>query len=559
MKVVSYVVSLALRMVRFIGFVAKCSPIFYVIVIMTFIVVGLDYLGTSLMVPMAPGQTAGKSFATQIWIDVAEHLGLEIEFRTWLWLFFVIMAIRIILGYVLFVLTTWLGKSVHRILSGKIFSHILLKVPMGEVYTRSVGHYITMAGDEVFKSGTIVHSLLQALVGFFGAAVGMFVLYQFSPLVFWSITSFLIISLTLILVLLRWYVRLNHRADGLTRGACTTFLEGLNNLRSIRSLRAEGFISHVYSKQMYEYLSTLVKMDAVKTGIKTFPALVLLLIAMILLAPTSDVSIADSTLFAGTLIVIRVFVSLGQMTAAGSQLVTDFGAIQNIGEMVEMAQDKTQSANCVDPQIVHSIRLDQLSFAYGDRGLVLNKISFRFEIGRMYAIIGPSGSGKSTLADLLLGLSLPSSGAVIVNGGEARIDTVRSRILLVEQQPKIFSTTVKENLLLGADIADEELLEVLEVVSLSEMVRALDQGLDTRLTYLGENLSGGQRQRLGIARALLRRPDVLILDEATSALDPVTRADIVGKLRDIMRKGIVIFITHDLEIAALADEMLQIE
>jgi ATP-binding cassette subfamily B protein len=90
-------------------------------------------------------------------------------------------------------------------------------------------------------------------------------------------------------------------------------------------------------------------------------------------------------------------------------------------------------------------------------------------------------------------------------------------------------------------------------------VRELAQGLDTRLTYLGENFSGGQRQRLGIARALIRQPDVLILDEATSALDPATRVEVVAKLRTRMRDGIIIFITHDPAIAALADEVLSID
>jgi ATP-binding cassette subfamily B protein len=131
--------------------------------------------------------------------------------------------------------------------------------------------------------------------------------------------------------------------------------------------------------------------------------------------------------------------------------------------------------------------------------------------------------------------------------------------MLVEQQPKIFSSSVKENLLMGLQASDAELYAVLEIVNLDGMVRSLEAGLDTRLTYLGENFSGGQRQRLGIARALLRNPDVLILDEATSALDPETRIHVVAKLRERMRDGIIIFITHDEEIAAMADEVLKIE
>ena len=159
----------------------------------------------------------------------------------------------------------------------------------------------------------------------------------------------------------------------------------------------------------------------------------------------------------------------------------------------------------------------------------------------------------------MLGLSLPDSGAVVVNDGSLPLDVARVRFMLVEQQPRIFSTTVKDNLSLGVNASDDVLYAALETVNLDGMVRDLAQGLDTRLTYLGENFSGGQRQRLGIARALIRQPDVLILDEATSALDPVTRVEVVTKLRARMREGIIIFITHDPEIAALADEVLPID
>lgn len=207
---------------------------------------------------------------------------------------------------------------------------------------------------------------------------------------------------------------------------------------------------------------------------------------------------------------------------------------------------------------VRAVCLEHVSFAYGDRGPVLDDVSFRFVAGRTYAIVGPSGAGKSTLADILLGLSTPDSGVVVVNEGALTREAARARFMLVEQQPKIFSNTIKENLLMGARAGDAALYQALETVNLDGLVRALDRGLDTRLTYLGENFSGGQRQRLGIARALIRQPDVLILDEATSALDAITRVDVVAKLRERMRDGIIIFITHDPEIAALADEVLPI-
>lgn len=539
-------------------YVARNFRAFYVVVGLTFLVLVLEYLATSLMIPMAPGQSVVNSPVIRIWSQVADQLGMTATTRTWLWLFFIVMIVRLVLGYVLGVLTTWLGKRVHEALSGKVFGHILLLEPMGRVYTRSVGHYITMAGDDTFKSGVIITSLLQSVVGFFTALVGMLVLYQFSPLVFGGVVLFLLISMAVIAFLLRRVVRVNNRAVNLSRELGTTFVEALNSLRSIRSLHGERFVMATYAGQIHAYIRMLVEMDAIKTGVKAFPAVVLLLLAAIALRPGAEVGMTDAALFAGTIIIIRVFASLGQMVTACTHLLTDIRAVKDIRALVELAQEEQRVAEVAVPVPVRALSLQQVSFGYGDRGRVLDDVNFRFEAGHTYAIVGPSGAGKSTLADILLGLSVPDGGAVTVNDGVFPLEIARARFMLVEQQPKIFSTSVKDNLLLGAQASDDALYAALETVNLDGMVSSLDQGLHTQLTYLGENFSGGQRQRLGIARALVRQPDVLILDEATSALDPTTRVEVVAKLRARMRDGIIIFITHDPEIAALADEVLSI-
>jgi ABC-type multidrug transport system fused ATPase/permease subunit len=145
---------------------------------------------------------------------------------------------------------------------------------------------------------------------------------------------------------------------------------------------------------------------------------------------------------------------------------------------------------------------------------------------------------------------------VLVNDGHAELKDVRGKLMLVEQQPKIFSTSLRNNLLYGFTAPDDRLWEALRVLDLAHTAKHMRDGLDTVLTYQGENLSGGQRQRIGIARALIREPCVLILDEATSALDLSTREIVLRNVRHAMRTGILILITHDPQIAELADEIL---
>jgi ABC-type multidrug transport system fused ATPase/permease subunit len=301
----------------------------------------------------------------------------------------------------------------------------------------------------------------------------------------------------------------------------------------------------------------LFRIEAVRAGIKSFPAIVLLMIAAILMRQGSSLTVSEASLLAVTIIVIRIFAAMGQFIGAGTLLLTDIRAIHDIGSLVRAADEDPQLPAAGQTSVaLESMALDGIDFGYAGRPRILSNFSFRFDKGRTYAIVGPSGIGKSTLADLLLGLVAPDRGTITINSGRLPIAAAYGRLLLVEQQPKIFSTSVRDNLLFGYEASDERLWEALRQVDLEDFVRQLHLGLDTVLSYQGENLSGGQRQRIGIARALVRSPDLLILDEATSALDSATRTAVLTNVRERMRGGVLVMITHDLYLSQLADVVL---
>ncbi|OYU44793.1 MAG: hypothetical protein CFE44_11010 [Burkholderiales bacterium PBB4] len=543
---------------RFVLFVSKTFRFFYLVLFLALVVLGLEYFAVSLMMPLSVSNALTASPVVNLVGPWIKALGYEATIRYWLWLFLFVMVLRLGLGYVLTVSAIFLSKSVHERLGGKVFAHIVQHEPMGMIYSRSVGHYLTLAGDDAFKCGTILLSLIQLVVGLFSAIIALTVLLGFSYPIFIFVLVFLFFCSLLLFGMFFLMVRKNDNAITSSRIEKTTFVESLNGVRSLRVLGGSNYISGLYLSQLHSYIQNLIWIDVIKNGAKSAPAIILLILALVLLSFSDAAGLTEVTLAVGTLIVIRVFTSLGQVITAGAQLLTDIRAIKDIGALVELAQARSKSTHAAASDCVRTLALQQVSFAYGDRGRVLADVSFRFEAGHTYAVVGPSGAGKSTLADIMLGLSVPDSGQVVVNEGRIPLESARSHFMLVEQQPKIFSTTVKENLLLGAHVSDEELYAALESVNLDGLIRSLDKGLDTQLSYLGENLSGGQRQRLGIARALIRKPEVLLLDEATSALDSKTRVEVVGKLRAAMRDGIIIFITHDPEIAALADKVLLI-
>jgi ATP-binding cassette, subfamily B, bacterial len=200
-----------------------------------------------------------------------------------------------------------------------------------------------------------------------------------------------------------------------------------------------------------------------------------------------------------------------------------------------------------------------LSFAYAaDADPVLAGVDLALAPGEVVALVGATGSGKSTLCHLLAHLYQPSGGAVRLAGVDlSRADpaSLRSAVALVFQEAFLFAATVRENLALGWDAPDEQLHWALEAARARRFVERLPLGLDQPLGERGVTLSGGQRQRLALARALLRRPGLLMLDDATSAVDPTVERQILDGLPDTLRATTLV-VAHRLSTIALADRVL---
>jgi ATP-binding cassette subfamily B protein len=195
----------------------------------------------------------------------------------------------------------------------------------------------------------------------------------------------------------------------------------------------------------------------------------------------------------------------------------------------------------------------------------LSDVSFRVQRGETIAFVGPSGAGKSTLVKLLVGLYAPKAGRITYNGVESRrvdLDRLRERIGLVTQETQLFSGTIRENLLFARpDATDEECLTMLRRAAADNLLRRADRGLDTVIGEGGMKISGGERQRLAIARALLRRPHLLVFDEATSSLDSLTEDEISRTMLEVAETTdvIAVLIAHRLSTVMHADRIHVLE
>ncbi|HEV7657305.1 MAG TPA: ABC transporter ATP-binding protein [Mycobacteriales bacterium] len=193
---------------------------------------------------------------------------------------------------------------------------------------------------------------------------------------------------------------------------------------------------------------------------------------------------------------------------------------------------------------------------------VLRDVTFDVPAGRTIALVGPTGSGKSTLVSLLVRLVDPDSGAVLLDRDDLR-DLARGGVAeqaaLVSQATFLFDDTVRGNVTLGSDLDDDRVWEALSLAQAENFVDALPSGLDTRIGERGTTLSGGQRQRLALARALVRRPRLLVLDDATSSVDPAVEAAILKGLRSADLGATVVVVAYRRATIALADEVVWIE
>jgi ATP-binding cassette subfamily B protein len=259
-----------------------------------------------------------------------------------------------------------------------------------------------------------------------------------------------------------------------------------------------------------------------------------------------------------------------------------FGPLQDLGNIINTYRETEVSLNNFrailnipkDPKPANPVPLADLttlefrtvSFTHQTATTpALSEISFDVERGDTIAFVGPSGAGKTTLVKLLVGLYPPKQGEILYNGYSSSVidlDRLRERIGFVTQDTQLFSGTIRENLLfVRPDATDIECLDVLHKSAADSLLARADRGLDTVIGEGGVKVSGGEKQRLSIARALLRKPHLLVFDEATSSLDSLTEEEISRTMRDVAgdREVMTILIAHRLSTVMHADRIYVLE
>ncbi len=234
-------------------------------------------------------------------------------------------------------------------------------------------------------------------------------------------------------------------------------------------------------------------------------------------------------------------------------------SVSSIGEILSATDIEDNTDKIVMPELKGEYEFKNVSFSYDANRKLLDGLSIKIKAGETIAFVGESGCGKTTTLNLVLGFYLATSGQVTVDGKDIKtvdLHSYRSHIAIVPQNSVLFTGTIRENITYGVEnVTEKDIAEAIDAARLTDFINSLPDGINTMLTEHGANLSGGQRQRISIARAIIRKPSVIIFDEATSALDSVSEREIQRAIDNLTANRTTFIVAHRLSTIRNADRI----
>jgi ATP-binding cassette subfamily C protein len=378
-----------------------------------------------------------------------------------------------------------------------------------------------------------------------------------------------LVGVTILLVLRRRAVKSRHSGEEITtttRDLYSSIMQHMDGMKTIKSFGMQEENINIFSNQTnkvaYNYLDAIKSYADVKLLFDIGTVIVLSIMVLFLI---EVIKLPTASLFLLIYLFVVMIPQFSTIQRSYQYFINMLPAFSNVMHLEEQCLENSDLLKSKECQIGLNkvISLENVSFSYMEEEHFLMKdLNLKIPVGKSIAIVGPSGAGKSTVADLIMGLIQPYSGKITVDGIPLTKfpSSWRSQIGYVSQETFLFNETIKFNLLLSEPKADEEdILDALKLAAAYEFVSKLPEGINTVIGDRGVKLSGGERQRLALARALLRKPSLLILDEATSNLDSNNEKKILKAIDDLHGEITILIIAHRLSTIKNADYIYLID
>lgn len=417
-----------------------------------------------------------------------------------------------------------------------------------EFHTRQVGTYVSWLSNDLSTIETVgFDNFYTILAGMIATVTSVIALFFFH----WSLVVWAFIAGTLTIFLPKLFERKMAAASLFTTEENERFLSrvsevlaGYDTLFSYSLLRNITANTKEASWKLAAAKNKQARVVASVTLVGIFGNIFGQISILTLTGFLAFQGIVAIGAFAATSnLAITIFNSLGNVSHQLAQV----RSVQPIFEKFASIEAHKQEQPQALPREIEGIALNDLNYAYGNK-TVLTDVSYQFNLGHKYAIVGPSGSGKSTLLNILIGKLNDYTGSATFSRIELQaIDgkTLRENILYIDQAPYLFSGTIRENITLGEVFTETAFDQVIEDAALEDIIEHLPDGLDTDVGEGGRSLSGGQRQRIALARGLIRGKRIILIDEGTSSLDEKSAVRIEENLMNSPELT-VIMITHQL-------------
>lgn len=508
------------------------------------------------------------SFYFKFLLDDIVPNGLKDSLTTFSIAFVILAIFKVITNTFRTQLLIHLGQKLDIPLMLGYYEHVI-NLPMNFFGTRKIGEIISRFNDASSIRETISGVALTMMIDTFMVLIGGFILYYQSPSLF-VITIVPLVLYGIIVFGFKSNIEKVNRETMECNSKLTSYLvESLNGIETIKAFNSEREVNAETEKRFVKFIKAIFQnqyINNIQGSLKTFVESVFAIVII----------------WIGSYQVLNGRISFGELLTFNALLVYFLDPIENIinlqpsvqtavvagerlSEILDLELEKSSDEHKkINPNSLKGdIKFKNVDFRYGTRQLILKDINMTIKKGERIALVGESGSGKTTLAKLLLNFYQCEKGEIIINDYnllDINVESLRDKIAYISQETFLFNGTILENLMLGNPyLTYEEIIDACKKAQIHDFINSLPLRYNTLVEENGSNFSGGQKQRLSIARAILRKPEILIMDEATSNLDSITEKAIEKTIHNFSEGMTTIIIAHRLSTIMRCDNIYILE